>query len=131
MNGQGVTPRRIRRRRAKGWRLAETTANPNGAAVVDRTSRWGNPFAVRRDGDGWVVVDLGTGDTLDRLTTEVDARRVAVEWFRAFLADRPELVAAARPHLAGRDLACFCPEDGPCHADVWLEVVNDDGDRPS
>ena len=26
--------------------------------------------------------------------------------------------------LAGRDLACWCPLGGPCHADVLLEVAN-------
>ncbi len=29
-----------------------------------------------------------------------------------------------RRELAGRDLACWCPLDGPCHADVLLEVAN-------
>ncbi|HEY9371501.1 DUF4326 domain-containing protein [Streptomyces sp.] len=26
--------------------------------------------------------------------------------------------------LAGRDLACWCPLDQPCHADVLLEIAN-------
>jgi hypothetical protein len=26
--------------------------------------------------------------------------------------------------LAGRDLACWCPLDQPCHADVLLELAN-------
>jgi hypothetical protein len=47
----------------------------------------------------------------------------AVELYRAFLADRPELAAAARAELAGRDLACWCPPDRPCHADVLLELA--------
>jgi hypothetical protein len=46
-----------------------------------------------------------------------------VELYRAFLADRPELAAAARAELAGRDLACWCPPDRPCHADVLLELA--------
>ena len=29
-----------------------------------------------------------------------------------------------RRELAGRDLACWCPLDEPCHADVLLEVAN-------
>lgn len=24
----------------------------------------------------------------------------------------------------GKDLACFCPLDQPCHADVLLEIAN-------
>ena len=29
-----------------------------------------------------------------------------------------------RAELAGHDLACWCPLDGPCHADVLLDLVN-------
>ncbi|QPG72649.1 DUF4326 domain-containing protein [Mycolicibacterium mucogenicum DSM 44124] len=29
-----------------------------------------------------------------------------------------------RRQLRGRDLACWCPLDQPCHADVLLEVAN-------
>lgn len=29
-----------------------------------------------------------------------------------------------RAELAGRDLACWCPLDKPCHADVLLELAN-------
>jgi len=35
-------PRRLQRRRTRGWR------KPAGSVIVDRTSRWGNPFAVGR-----------------------------------------------------------------------------------
>jgi hypothetical protein len=31
-----------------------------------------------------------------------------------------DLIAAARRDLAGRDLACWCPEGVPCHGDVLL-----------
>ena len=27
-------------------------------------------------------------------------------------------------YLKGKDLACFCPLDKPCHADILLEVAN-------
>lgn len=33
--------------------------------------------------------------------------------------------------LRGRDLACWCPLDQPCHADVLLELANVDDDRGS
>jgi len=29
-----------------------------------------------------------------------------------------------RAELRGKDLACFCPLDQPCHADVLLEIAN-------
>jgi Protein of unknown function (DUF3631)/Domain of unknown function (DUF4326) len=37
---------------------------------------------------------------------------------------RDELCAEIRSALHGRDLACWCPLDQPCHADVLLEIAN-------
>ena len=66
---------------------------------------WGNPFVVGADG--------------------VPDRVLAVARYRSWLATQPSLVDDARSALAGRDLVCWCPLDGPCHADVLLAVVND------
>jgi hypothetical protein len=30
-----------------------------------------------------------------------------------------------RNELRGRDLACHCPLDEPCHADVLIEIANE------
>jgi hypothetical protein len=30
-----------------------------------------------------------------------------------------------RTQLRGRDLACYCPLDEPCHADVLLAIANE------
>lgn len=44
----------------------------------------------------------------------------------------PELTAAIRSELAGRDLACWCRIDGlPCHADVLIAVANATNGRQS
>jgi hypothetical protein len=115
---------RIVRRRTKGWTLASATRNPKGAAVVDRTSRWGNPFAVRAAGGRWTIVDVRTGAHLSSWPTRTEAHTGAVELFRQHLAEHDDLVEAARARLVGLDLACFCAADMPCHATVWLEVVN-------
>jgi len=37
-----------------------------------------------------------------------------------------QLAKAARNELAGKDLACWCPLDQPCHADVLLELANEE-----
>lgn len=39
-------PKRIQRSRKKGWR------KPEGAVIVDRTSRFGNPFAIGKHVEG-------------------------------------------------------------------------------
>ena len=51
-----------------------------------------------------------------------DSFELLVEWFRlwATLALEPDKVALLR----GLDLACWCPLDQPCHADVLLELAN-------
>lgn len=38
----------------------------------------------------------------------------------------PEVIRTA---LAGRDLACWCALDQPCHADVLLDLANQDADQ--
>jgi Domain of unknown function (DUF4326) len=80
---------------------------PDGAVYVGRAvpglpaSPFANPFTVR---------DYGPAD--------------AVRRYRGRLLAVPELLAAARRDLAGRDLACWCPPGEPCHADVLLDVAN-------
>lgn len=136
-------PDRIRLSRAKGWRL------PAGAVVVSRPSRWGNPWKAEVvDGVGWCCTDTrnrltiraatraevvgGTGwcctDTRTGLTTQAadraEAHRLAVENYRAWISASAADLAAARTELRGRALACWCPPDMPCHADVLIEVAN-------
>jgi hypothetical protein len=96
VNDQKAVPERIQLSRKKGWR------KPEGAVVVARPSKWGNPYRV-----------IGTTGRAD-----------AVELFRVLLRDSPVLQKEAREDLAGRDLACWCPLDEPCHADVLLDFAN-------
>ena len=100
-----MTPQRVQVRRTKGYR------KPEGAVVVDRRSKWGNPYRV---GD----IDAHTGE--ERTAEEaVDLfRRSIKHWWPEDYAD------AARTALRGKDLACWCPLDMPCHADVLLELAN-------
>nr|WP_250776399.1 DUF4326 domain-containing protein [Rhodococcus sp. MSC1_016] len=45
-------------------------------------------------------------------------------WHRIGPRDNPVTVDEIRSELAGKDLACWCPDDQPCHADVLLELAN-------
>ncbi|NUR59375.1 MAG: DUF4326 domain-containing protein [Catenulispora sp.] len=59
-----------------------------------------------------------------RACPAVHGRSGALLGYARDLADRPDLVAAARAELAGADVACWCSLDGePCHVDVLLAVV--------
>jgi hypothetical protein len=77
--------------------------------VVARPSPWGNPFHIGARYGGRVL-----------------SRADAVELYReALTAGRlPFDEDDVRHELRGHDLACWCPEDEPCHADVLLEVAN-------
>ncbi|MGW2426065.1 DUF4326 domain-containing protein [Streptomyces sp. NPDC001709] len=52
-----------------------------------------------------------------------DAAEV-VERYRAWLAERPQLLARELPKLRGRRLGCWCPEGQPCHARVLVELAD-------
>ena len=107
-----TAPRRIQMTRKRPWRAD----NPD-AVIVDRRTKWGNPFRV----GGFLVV---TGKRAGQKANASDVVRL----FRHYAnADQPaarEYRDRARAELAGRDLACWCPLDQPCHADVLLELAN-------
>jgi hypothetical protein len=48
----------------------------------------------------------------------------AAEMFRDYIMRRPRLIEAAKRELRGKNLACWCPLNKPCHADVLLALAN-------
>ena len=107
-------PKRIQLRRTNGWR------KPEGAIVVARPSKWGNPVPLSQ---------VKAVEESDRTLPPLDTRAVryfAVEWYRTWLAmdEATELLSHLEDDLRGHDLACWCPLDQPCHADVLLEWAN-------
>lgn len=115
-------PKRLQLSRQKGYR------KPEGAVVVSRPSKWGNPHKV--------------GVSLHRLQ---DGNYRYMTPSDAVAAFRDEIIPSwtyARDfdELRGKDLLCWCRlcpahQDGkplgvdcadcaPCHADVLLEVAN-------
>lgn len=94
-------PKRVQLSRRKGWRMPPDTKS------VARPGPWGNPFRVGRPGpDGTIVASIAE----------------AVALYRTHVVGPPPGHDYAE--LRGRDLACWCPLDGPCHADVLLERAN-------
>lgn len=90
-------PQRFRRSRQRGARL------PAGVVVVSRPTRWGNPHPLA----------LGRAEAVRRFRDDLLAGRL------------PVTIEDVVRELRGRDLACWCPPDEPCHADVLLAVAND------
>lgn len=129
-------PARIQRKRTAGWRM------PAGAVYVGRPSRWGNPFRIYRSrhliGPSWWTAR----ETWHHLTPDecvngyISSSRPirpgeVVDMFARLLAcrqrDEPDRLAAWLAPLTGRDLACWCPLEHPCHADVLLRHANGGG----
>lgn len=111
------SPCRVRLLRTKGARLPEGTAN------VARPTKWGNPFRV--GDDVYVTAEVGHGDT-DTAPAPVRVevtQSLAVALFEALVVQQPRLFPDVET-LRGRDLACWCPPDQPCHADVLLRLAN-------
>lgn len=104
-----MSPQRIQRKRTKGWRM------PEGAVYVGRGSKWGNPYKI---GEG-LWTERGWTDA----ATAADVVVSFAEDFEIGACGVPD-VSEVRAELAGKDLACWCPPDRPCHADVLLELAN-------
>lgn len=89
-------PVRIQRKRSKGWRMTLDTI------YVGRPTQWGNPFFVGRQ---------GTADECVR------------KYERWLVTEMPILLSEVQI-LRGKNLACFCKSDDPCHADILLRLAN-------
>jgi hypothetical protein len=112
-----VKPVRVQRKRTKGWRMPENTV------YVGRGSRWGNPW---REGDtaGWTIQ---RGGVIVRAPHEPLTREQAIASFRnamEWTLEDKDYEGGFQAALAGKNLACWCPLDQPCHADVLLELAN-------
>ena len=100
-----MKPHRVQLKRTKGWRMPENTVK------VDRTTCWGNPFVVGQEG--------------------IETASEAVAAFRDFAhvegcgtVPYQTLARMAASDLRGKNLACWCRQGDPCHADVLLELAN-------
>lgn len=102
-------PKRIQRKRTKGWKMPANTVS------VTRPGLFGNSFRV---GDK----NPATGE---RIKTPAEAVALFRETVRMnMLGTDSSWLELCKEHLRGKNLACWCSLDRPCHADVWLEVVN-------
>lgn len=129
-------PRRIQLSRKKGFNLQEYSLALNGlpAVKVTRPGKWGNPFPVDHEGTAMHCLSLGLNgeDRTDRATAAVDLFRRCVEGgcvnelVAAFLPPfgSAPLIRHIQRDLRGKNLACFCRLDQPCHASVLLEIAN-------
>ena len=100
---------------------------PEGAVYVGRPTIWGNPWTHE--------ATLATGLFRPEHVAEAN-----VDEYQGWLKATPEQVRSYQVYqenekqrqellarigeLKGKDLACWCPLDQPCHADVLLRLAN-------
>jgi hypothetical protein len=80
---------------------------PANTVKVDRTTRWGNYPAARAG------------------VTGAEAVRLFARWVEIEAPE--EWKSAALLALKKKNLACWCEEGGPCHADfliAWIETTS-------
>lgn len=105
-------PNRIQLKRTKGWKM------PPNAVKVDRSSEWGNVFRV-----GMVACNHRSAGECSCNTFNRETAAEAVADFEAIPRSQ-KAIDRIRTGLGGKDLACWCPLDQPCHADVLLRIAN-------
>jgi len=101
-------PKRIQRKRTKGWRI------PKKTIYVGRPTVWGNPFEVGCNASHFSIEMPVCLETIE------DVLRCYRDYVELWLKVSPNWLAK----LKGKDLACWCSLDKPCHADILLELSN-------
>ena len=101
---KATTPQRVQLKRSAGWKM------PANTLKVDRTTRWGNPFTIADCGSAAIAVAQHG------------------RWMRGEIVApggvEPRSRDLLRSELGGRNLACWCAPNGPCHADLLLALAN-------
>lgn len=108
-----MKPIRIQRKRSKGWKM------PSNTIYVGRPNIFGNPFKVginiKRSFTSRGVVDV---------KFEIDNIGICLEYYKNWL-EANSYDVIARERLKGKNVACWCPLDKPCHADILLKIANE------
>lgn len=119
-------PYRIQRRRTKGWRM------PEGAIYVGRPGIWGNPYSgfyhletalmlYRNTLLGYWNPKVCENDAYNCPGLAYTLHREMWERFMPWHFQPRQALYL----LGGKNLACWCPLDKPCHGDILLELANE------
>jgi len=78
-------------------------AIPSDAIYIGRPTKWGNPFAIGKDGN----------------------REEVIAKFEQYVRDNKQLQKQIKRELRNKDLVCYC---SPliCHGDLLLKIANEE-----
>jgi hypothetical protein len=112
-----MTPQRIQRKRIRGWKM------PDNTMYVGRPTKYGNPYRIVKE-NGIFVVRLD-GVYFGCSEMKSAAAIMAVNWFIDYLGNMPTWIRSEMlDELRGNNLACWCPLDQSCHADILIALAN-------
>ena len=110
--------RRIQRKRVAGWRM------PSNAVYVGRPTKWGNPYVVggRKLAPVYLLNMFTPSPGTEKLEiTESNCLKI----FSTYVSLKLSLDPQWLDPLMGKDLACWCPKNKKCHADILLRRLKD------
>jgi hypothetical protein len=131
MNDHAHTnPARLRLSRAGGFNLQAESLATNGLPAVSvarwRHAKFGNPFTIA----GCREAGFTGSDTeiarrcVHAFRVWIDTRHWRENWGGEDGERARNAMLAGIPSLRGKNLACWCGLNAPCHADVLLEIAN-------
>lgn len=107
-------PIRIQRKRAKGWKM------PPHTIYVGRPTPMGNPLRAGM----WK--GFTAGDAVQNFRLWIDRDPTVRSYDNTF--GKPPKIEEIKA-LRGFNLCCWCALDQPCHADLLLELANEEPSR--
>lgn len=130
-----MRPVRLQLSRRKGFDLQSLSRATNSleAVKIDRSTGFGNPFPIAKGtkttmGVTSQVYQVGTweGPAMWFRDTKEEAAVLSVQAFSSWITHPPQeqLLEKFKAALRGKNLACWCKPNDPCHADVLLELAN-------
>lgn len=147
----GTAPVRVQRQRTKGWRMPPNTVYVGRGSKWGNPFALGTPSGLVREpaviypGQAWeyegriswpghlhpyyhpdgtitrcVVRDMTPEESVCCYEAWLDGGGWPIDWTPRGVPTRDDIRAA----LAGKNLACWCPPERACHADVLLRLAN-------
>jgi len=90
---------------------------------VGRPTIYSNPFVIGKpDLTLGLVVVKDRQEAVREFKNMLNPKRAYVQVHGFNYKEYKKII---RSELKGKNLACFCPLDQPCHADILLKIAND------
>jgi hypothetical protein len=101
---------------------------PSDTVSVARPGRWGNPFFVSKWRDAATCVALFE-NAVNGIWNPATSAHVPAAWqgyeeHAKWLSTMQQHPRELLGKLKGKNLACWCALDQPCHADVLIRLAN-------